>query len=252
MKTSGNGAIALFNDGNSGIIKVDPSTGALKYISSKSGLITGTAVVNDNKWHKIIFTHFYARGETDLYVDGVLQGKTIEQLEVKSVYLNPENAPQSLAYSNWFFYRSGMNQDEISALQEGKMLKSSLELYAALDGSEADSLKNTAQSTNSIRVKTITTDIREESGGLPLFEMSPNPCTGQVKIAYIITNKTSVCLNVTDISGRIIKKIVKENQDPGHYEVKLEVDGSNMQPGVYLVQIKLGNQSNVKRLMVTR
>ena len=126
-------------------LSVSPE-GALTY----RGLLT-SARVKDGQWHQIALTHFYARGETCLYVDGALQGSVGEQLAPKTLYVGGTDAAISLR--EVFLYRSGMNADEMAALQEGKMLKSSLEVYAPLNGS----LDNLAQST-AVLVRTAAPD----------------------------------------------------------------------------------------------
>ena len=151
IKTTGNGTIASFKQGLVfGYLKIDAATGAIVYLTPTGAQLKGTLAVNDGQWHKITLTHFYARGETDLYSDNNLVGKLTEKLVATVFNLNDSNGPAAISFRDWFFYRSGMNNDEISALNNGKMLKSSLELYAPLDGQAATGsaqLANIAQST---------------------------------------------------------------------------------------------------------
>jgi hypothetical protein len=112
--------------------------------------IAGTTVVNDNQWHKVTLTHYYAQGKTLLYIDKVLQGSIAEKIVTTSLDLSgPAN------YRSLLFYRSGMNADEVNALVDGSLLKSSLEIYSPLDGAAADPLINLAQSTNKIKKSAI-------------------------------------------------------------------------------------------------
>ncbi len=154
IKTTSTGNVALFTTTSSavGTLAIDPN-GYLTYTSPTGSSITGTDIVNDNQWHKITLTHFYARGESILYTDKKVSGSINEKLEAKIFSLNPTNAPTSIQYRNWYFYRSGMNTLEINALNNGQMLKSSLELYAPLDGQGVmggSPYINLAQSTNTI------------------------------------------------------------------------------------------------------
>ena len=67
-----------------------------------------------------------------------------------------DDAPGNIDYRDWFFYRSAMNPDEVSALAEGNMLKSSLEIYAPLDGQAvlgSNVFVNLAQSMNTVEQK---------------------------------------------------------------------------------------------------
>jgi lysophospholipase L1-like esterase len=124
--------------------------GQLTYTSAKAGRLTSTAHVADDKWHQVALTHYFARGETLLYLDGQLVGRLPEQLRTRQLALGGSQAPAGAQYRNWLFYRSGMNEAEVRALAADSLLKSSLELYAPLNGRVAApaQLANLAQSTN--------------------------------------------------------------------------------------------------------
>jgi len=129
------------------------ASGKLDYSSASSTGITGTTVLNDNQWHKVTLTHYYAMGKTLLYIDKVLQGAINEKIVTTAFDLNGVNAPAA-NYRTLLFYRSGMNGEEINAMVDGGLLKSSLEIYAPLDGAgifSADPIINLAQSTNKVR-----------------------------------------------------------------------------------------------------
>jgi lysophospholipase L1-like esterase len=127
--------------------------GQLVYTSAKAGRLTSTAQAADNQWHQAALTHYFARGETLLYLDGKLVGSLPEQLRTRQLTLGGSRAPAGAQYRNWLFYRSGMNAAEVRALAADSLLKSSLELYAPLDGRQParpDQLANLAQSTNGL------------------------------------------------------------------------------------------------------
>lgn len=119
------------------------SAGRLDY----GGGISGTTLLNDGQWHKVTLTHYYAMGKTYLYIDKVLQGSVNEKIVATAFDLNGAGAPAA-SYRSLLLYRSGMNVDEVSALVDGGLLKSSLEIYAPLDGGN---WVNMAQSTNVVR-----------------------------------------------------------------------------------------------------
>ena len=99
-------------------------------------------IIGDGNWHQLVLTHYYAQGVTVIYVDGEEADRTNEQMVATEFTLGID-----ATYREIFFWRSAMNAEEIAALYEGKMLRSSLELYAPLlDGS----LENQAQSTNAL------------------------------------------------------------------------------------------------------
>jgi len=154
FKTSDQGSLLEIDDvTGTGRISIN-NDGQLVYSSAKLGFIIGTAKVNDDKWHKLTITHYYAKGVTMLYSDSTLQGTVEERLVTTGVKIGGPNIPKKLSYKNWLFYRSAMNPDEIAYLAKDSLLKSSLELYAPLDGrkvSALDPLINLAQSMNTIK-----------------------------------------------------------------------------------------------------
>lgn len=129
------------------------AAGKIDYSSAASAGIPGVTVLNDNQWHKITLTHYYAMGKTLLYVDKVLQGSIAERIVTTGFDLNGSNAPAA-NYRTLLLYRSGMVAEEINAMVDGNLLKSSLEIYSPLDGANvfsADALVNLAQSTNKVK-----------------------------------------------------------------------------------------------------
>ncbi|UOR03801.1 SGNH/GDSL hydrolase family protein [Hymenobacter aerilatus] len=136
-----------------GALRVTPS-GVVAYTSTKGQRITGKVPVANNRWHQLALTHYYARGTTQLYVDSTQEGSVAERLRPTQFNLGGAATPRRVQLRDWFFYRSGMNQDEILAVAADSLLKSSLEFYAPLHGHSAtsDSLQNLAQSMNMLRV----------------------------------------------------------------------------------------------------
>ena len=212
IKTTSTGTVASFKQGLAfGLLKIDAATGAIVYQSPAGVMLKGAVAVNDGQWHKITLTHFYARGETDLYSDNIFIGKVTEKLIPTLFTLNEQDGPATIDYRDWFFYRSGMNSDEIAALNNGKMLKSSLELYAPLDGQviqNSDPLANLAQST------TLITKVHLTSTGLKVpvqflnVKLYPNPVLSKLCIEGLDESGQYECF-IYELNGRIsLHKII--------------------------------------------
>ncbi|GAA4494021.1 hypothetical protein GCM10023172_03460 [Hymenobacter ginsengisoli] len=154
FRTAGKGQLVTLQDSTAtGSLSIGAS-GGLTYTSAKGGHLASPRRVNDNRWHQLALTHYYAAGQTVLYLDGAEVGRLPEQLLTRQLSLGGTRAPRGAQYRNWLFYRAGMNADELRALAADSLLKSSLELYAPLDGRRThalDSLRNLAQSTNHLR-----------------------------------------------------------------------------------------------------
>ena len=183
------GTLASFeNESGTGRLVVDES-GNLVYRSPLGGEIVSTVAFTAGSWHTVSLTHYYAWGMTQLYVDGVHAGQLAEKLVVKHFALGGSAAPAEAQYRQLFFWRSGMNAEELAAVDEGKMLRSSLEIYAPLSAEVP--LLNLAQSTNTLSlVDNSTSGIASVKADNLLF--SPNPvrqgsrvnagCTGRFDI----------------------------------------------------------------------
>lgn len=183
------GTLASFeNESGTGRLVIDES-GNLVYRSPLGGEIVSTVAFTAGSWHTVSLTHYYAWGMTQLYVDGVHAGQLAEKLVVKHFALGGSAAPAEAQYRQLFFWRSGMNAEELAAVAEGKMLRSSLEIYAPLSAEVP--LLNLAQSTNTLSlVDNSTSGIASVKVDNLLF--SPNPvrqgsrvnagCTGRFDI----------------------------------------------------------------------
>ncbi len=97
----------------------------------------------DGLWHTYALSYYYAAGKYVTYEDAAaVNAADCQQYALKNITINGD-----AEYADLMFYRAGMNADEIAAIEEGKMLKSSLEIYCPLAN---HSLDNLAQSTNSV------------------------------------------------------------------------------------------------------
>src|SRR3546814_7331288 len=73
--------------------------GQLLYSSPGSDTITGTSTINDGRWHKVIVTHYYAKGVTRLYADSTLQGTLNEQLNTIDLKIGGTGMPRKATRS---------------------------------------------------------------------------------------------------------------------------------------------------------
>ena len=125
-----------------------------------AGTFVDSGVRADTQWHNVVLSHFTARGETLLFVDGKLTGKVAERLEPNRFVVGGPGAtgaaagPKQADYKDMFLYRAALNADEVAALHAGKMLKGSLEIYSPLTDTDfkADStIENRAQSLTALK-----------------------------------------------------------------------------------------------------
>ena len=116
-------------------------------------------------------------GRTFLYIDGVLAGTVDERLTLGEIVFGDQaDSSVSRDFSEISLWRSGMNQEEITAHHAGEMLKSSLEVYSPVELTDDTTvLPNRAQTLNAATVDTsacsgigqtaaVTGGVRVESG----------------------------------------------------------------------------------------
>ena len=106
--------------------------GRWAYRSADGRLIRSEARA-DREWHQILLSHYTARGQTLLFVDGKLAGIIDERLEPTRVALG---GTAGFDTRDFVFYRSALNADEAAALHRGALLQASLEIYSPLDNVE--------------------------------------------------------------------------------------------------------------------
>ena len=111
--------------------------------------IVNTKNINDDEWHTITLTHYYAQRRTLLYVDQTPVEAPASTMLLTGVIIGDETLQAQRYISEIFFWRAAMSPEEIRALTQGKLLKSSLEIYVPAN----EQLENKAQSLNTVQMK---------------------------------------------------------------------------------------------------
>lgn len=130
------------------------------YRSANGTEVTAQAKSDQNAWHHVVLSQYTARGETLFFVDGELVGTVPERLEPKSFVVGGpgapgKNAPELADYKELMIYRAALNADEVKALNEGKLLQASMEIYSPLGDERFEAggtVENRAQSLSVVRV----------------------------------------------------------------------------------------------------
>lgn len=83
-----------------------------------------------------------------------------------------------------------------------------------------------------------------------LLQNYPNPFNPVTTISYIIPKTSWVTLKVYDILGREVSTMVDKNERTGKYSVTFK--GDNLSSGVYFYQLKAGNFTETKKLLLLK
>ena len=119
--------------------------------TAANGSVVRSEVKADARPHRMLVSHYTARGETLFFVDGTLAGSVSERLEPFRFVLGGKRAD----YKDLLIYRSALNADEVAALDSGRLLQASLEVYSPLTDAQFPSggaVANLAQSLTSAKI----------------------------------------------------------------------------------------------------
>ena len=147
-------AVAVRSAGGGAARILITKEGDVEYRSTSGTAFAAPASLLDGNWHSIGLTHHFLKKESRLYVDGRCLITIPESLLPVEFSLGGAEdgsfPPGTGEFRDWLVYRSVLNPAEMAALQEGKLLHSSLEVYAPLREGKPEEdglLENRAQST---------------------------------------------------------------------------------------------------------
>lgn len=144
VKSDGAGELFRFTNGTDGSVGrfVINDTGKATYYPPTADAVT-TSLKNfgDDEYNYVTFTHYYGMGRTVIYFNNRSTAVVKETLSPGTFTIGDkaeyhEGEADAVAarrtISELAFWRSGMNSGEVTAHNNGSMLKSSLEFYAPM------------------------------------------------------------------------------------------------------------------------
>jgi hypothetical protein len=98
-------------------------------------------------------------------------------------------------------------------------------------------------------------DIDQLPKQFSLSQNYPNPFNQSTKIEFALVNSGFVSLEIYDILGRKVRTLVSENLTPGYKSVLWngkDNSGKEVASGIYFYQIKIGDFSEAKKLVLLK
>jgi len=83
----------------------------------------------------------------------------------------------------------------------------------------------------------------------------PNPFSESINISIDVHEESIVELNVIDLQGRMIKRILNDRKDPGNFNVKWDgtnMNGGQLPDGVYIIQIRANGYYDTKSVILSK
>jgi enterochelin esterase family protein len=83
-----------------------------------------------------------------------------------------------------------------------------------------------------------------------LLQNYPNPFNPMTSIEYKVISSEYVILKVYDLLGNEIAELVNERNEAGNYKVNF--DGRHLSSGVYFYKLKVGKNSQVRKMILLK
>ena len=90
----------------------------------------------------------------------------------------------------------------------------------------------------------IASNLEKSASDFSLAQNYPNPANQNTTIKYSIPLEDKVKLQVYDITGKLVKTLVNENQRAGEYKVDLNASGFSSGIYLYRIETSAGIQTN--------
>ncbi|MDZ7681901.1 MAG: T9SS type A sorting domain-containing protein [Fodinibius sp.] len=78
----------------------------------------------------------------------------------------------------------------------------------------------------------------------------PNPFNPATTIRYQVASQADITVEVYNILGQKVRTLVDQQQTPGSYTVRF--DGSNLSSGMYFIQLKAGNKTDIQKMTLVK
>jgi len=85
-----------------------------------------------------------------------------------------------------------------------------------------------------------------------LHQNYPNPFNPSTKIKYSVKETNYVEIKLYDLIGREIATLVDEIKNAGIYEVDFDASKFDLSSGVYFYQMKAGNFTSIRKMVLIK
>ena len=134
-------------------------------------------------------------------------------------------------------------------------------LFETLDGSSLHSINFTRVVASSPSATSLSLDLESiewtssKTQQFTLGQNYPNPFNPSTSIPFTLSQSTNVTVTVYDITGRQIKRITEGMLASGGHTVtwdSIDESGAFVPSGVYFIRLRVGDQIQVRKMILTR
>ena len=87
-----------------------------------------------------------------------------------------------------------------------------------------------------------------------LYGPKPNPCRGLAEMRYTLAAQHQTTLQVSDLTGRVVRTLVNSVQTPGRYSARWDgrdSQGRLLAHGIYFCSLVAGGQRFIQKVVLT-
>jgi hypothetical protein len=123
-------------------------------------------------------------------------------------------------------------------------------LGIAFGGDSTTMVDNMALASSAVRLLAIDAPRSEIPVGYHLSQNYPNPFNPSTTIEFSVSATENVLLNVYDLSGRLVTRLVDDRLLAGPHRVNFS--GENLSTGVYFYTLKVGKFSTTRKMILLK
>jgi hypothetical protein len=177
------------------------------------------------------------------------------QIPLDNFYFLVIDSLDEYDYEVWFHPKSYPPFDpipiEFDSTFFSEQNKFNIQLVVKKDGMRIDSLSQPFHADFGLLVD----DSRIISNEFNLSQNYPNPFNPSTVISYQLPVSGMVTLRVYDILGNEIATLVNEEKQPGTYEAEFSIhlyEGRNLSSGIYFYQLKAGDYTQTRKMILLK
>lgn len=80
------------------------------------------------------------------------------------------------------------------------------------------------------------------------YSIFPNPTSDVLNVQYTLATEGTVTMNVVDLTGRVVRNIVKENQ--GAFQATEQINIAGLNAGIYLLNVTANGNTTTQKFIV--
>ncbi len=109
-------------------------------------------------------------------------------------------------------------------------------------GERTDALESAIEIVQGIGTEDLPTAIAE-------FHLAPNPFVNQLEINYQLDKEAEVSIELFDLSGKSVARILEANQLPGTYNASFSADAQDFEAGMYILKMTVNGQVHSRSVL---